>query len=85
MIRIVNNINIDRRCSSEDGNYEEFKHVYMHALRHTFATRCIECGIQPKTLQRILGHSTLFLTMDLYVHVTDEQSALEMQKLNDFD
>lgn len=82
MIRIINNINLDRKCSNEDGIYEEFKHAYMHALRHTFATRCIENGVQPKTLQKILGHSTLAVTMDLYVHVTDEHIFEEIEKMN---
>lgn len=82
MIRIVNNINLDRKCSSEDGTYEEFKHAYMHALRHTFATRCIENGVQPKTLQKILGHSTLAVTMDLYVHVTEDHIFSEIEKMN---
>nr|DAJ42684.1 MAG TPA: Integrase [Caudoviricetes sp.] len=63
-------------------NYIEFKHCYMHSLRHTFATRCIEKGIQPKTLQRILGHSTIQTTMDLYVHVTDEFMCEEIKKMN---
>lgn len=44
----------------------------MHALRHTFATRCIERGMKPKTLQRILGHAHLSTTMDCYVHNTDD-------------
>lgn len=82
MMRIVNNINEDRKASSGDNKYEAFEHVFMHSLRHTFATRCIENGVQPKALQMILGHSTLSITMDLYVHVTDEQSFLEMEKMN---
>lgn len=82
MIRIVKNINLDRQCNSDDGEYEEFEHCYMHSLRHTFATRCIENGVQPKTLQKILGHSTINTTMDLYVHVTDEQLFSEMDKMN---
>ena len=82
MMRIVNNINEDRKASSEDNKYEAFEHVFMHSLRHTFATRCIENGVQPKALQMMLGHSTLSITMDLYVHVTDEQSFLEMEKMN---
>lgn len=81
IIRIVKNINFDRQCQAENGQYEEFQHCYMHSLRHTFATRCIENGIQPKTLQKILGHSTLSTTMDLYVHVTDEQIFLEMNNV----
>lgn len=82
MIRIVKNINFDRKCNSPNDSYEEFRHCYMHSLRHTFATRCIENGIQPKTLQKILGHSTLNITMDLYVHVTDEQIFSEIDKMN---
>lgn len=82
MMRIVNNINADRKASSENDKYEVFEHVFMHSLRHTFATRCIENGVQPKALQIILGHSTLSITMDLYVHVTDEQSFIEMGKMN---
>lgn len=82
MIRIVKNINIDRQFNSEIGIYEEFKHCYMHSLRHTFATRCIENGMEPKVLQKILGHSQLSTTMDLYVHVSDEQSFIEMEKMN---
>ena len=81
MIRIVKNINFDRQCSNPD-SYEEFEHIYMHSLRHTFATRCIENGVNPKALQKMLGHSTLSITMDLYVHVTDEQNFLEIEKMN---
>lgn len=53
----------------------------MHVLRHTFATRCIEAGMTPKTLQTILGHSNIGITMNLYVHTTDEQKNLEMDRV----
>ena len=48
------------------------EHFSMHALRHTFATRAIERGMPPKVLQRLLGHVTLAMTTDRYVHVTDD-------------
>ncbi len=44
----------------------------MHVLRHTFATRCIEGGMKPKTLQIIQGHSNIGITMNLYVHTTEK-------------
>jgi len=44
----------------------------MHALRHTYATRAIECGVQPKVLQKLLGHASIKTTMDRYVHVASE-------------
>lgn len=42
--------------------------VNFHALRHTFATRCIESQCDYKTVSVILGHATIATTLDLYVH-----------------
>lgn len=56
----------------------EIKRFSMHVLRHTFATRCIEGGMMPKTLQKILGHSNIGITMNLYVHITEEEKQREI-------
>ncbi|WP_022764033.1 tyrosine-type recombinase/integrase [Butyrivibrio sp. XPD2006] len=53
-----------------------------HAFRDTFATRCIEQGVEPRTLQELLGHSDFGLTMNLYGHVIDDTKEKAMNKLN---
>ena len=60
-----------------------FGHFHPHTMRHTFATRALEQGMQMKTLQKILGHSTLAMTMDKYGHVLEETLEKEMNKMLD--
>lgn len=52
-----------------------------HTLRHCFATRCIENGMDPKTLQVILGHATLAMTMDLYCDVMEQTKKDAMHRI----
>lgn len=52
-----------------------------HSLRHTFATRCIEVGFDIKTLSEILGHSSVKITLDRYVHSSLNLKKINMQKL----
>lgn len=52
-----------------------------HTLRHTFVTRCFEAGVDAKVVQSYLGHASLKMTMDLYTHVTDEKSSLDIEKI----
>ena len=52
--------------------HPDFEMFTPHCFRHSFATRAIENGMQPKTLQKIMGHGSLQMTMDLYCHVTND-------------
>ena len=57
------------------------KDVNFHALRHTFATRCVESGFEIKTLSEILGHSSVKITLDRYVHSSMELKQKNMERL----
>ncbi len=60
---------------------EQFEIFSGHAFRHTFATRCFENGVDAKVVQSYLGHASLKMTMDLYTHVTEDKSTLDIEKI----
>lgn len=53
-----------------------------HALRHTFATRCVEAGFDVKSLSEILGHTDVKTTLNRYVHSSFELKRKNMEKLH---
>ena len=59
-----------------------FEKVYPHALRHTFCSRCFECNMNPKVVQKIMGHQHYSTTIDIYTHVTNEKIEDEISKFN---
>lgn len=54
-----------------------------HALRHTFATRCIELGFDIKSLSEVLGHASVNITLNRYVHPSMELKQKNMNMLSD--
>ena len=70
---------VDTINEAEKGFFRPFS---VHAFRDTFATRCIEQGMQPNTLKSILGHSSLKMTMDLYAHVMPNTKQAELEKIS---
>lgn len=58
-----------------------FPYFTLHTLRHTYATRCLESGMDPQVLKSILGHGTLAMTTDLYSHVLPDTKAEQMAKV----
>lgn len=55
--------------------------VHFHTLRHTFATRCVEAGFETKSLSEILGHASVKITLDRYVHSSIELKRANMEKI----
>lgn len=79
------------KCMEPRGVQRRFKNllrkrsipeINIHALRHAFASRWIERGFDSKALSEILGHSSVKITMDIYVHSNMEQKKLYMNRLN---
>lgn len=69
-------VNQDIKRICKQAGIERFS---AHAFRDTFATRCVESGMDPKTLQEILGHTDISMTMNLYAHVMPETKETQMQ------
>jgi integrase len=55
-----------------------------HSLRHTFSTRCVEAGVDIKTLSEMLGHASTKMTLDRYVHSSFDQKRNGMDKLEQY-
>jgi integrase len=60
----------------------EITDVNFHALRHTFATRCVELGFDIKSLSEILGHASVNITLNRYVHPSMELKQKNMDMLS---
>ena len=56
--------------------------INYHVLRHTFATRCIESGMDVKTLSELLGHANTSTTLNTYVHSSMDRKRLQMERLS---
>lgn len=66
--------NVANECGISDVNF--------HALRHTFATRCVELGFNIKSLSEILGHASVNITLNRYVHPSMELKQENMNRLS---
>ena len=62
---------------------KEFEAIHPHCLRHTFATRCFEKGMDAKMVQQIMGHANINMTMS-YTHVLDDMMKKEAKKIGSF-
>ena len=75
------------RKSKYNPNYSGLQSIERftpHDLRHTFTTRLVESGVNPKEAQMQIGHSSITTTLDIYTHLSDEHIKQEMQKYNDY-
>lgn len=71
------NEDIAKICAKAD--IERFT---VHAFRDTFCTRCVESGMPPKTLQTIMGHADITMTLGLYAHCEEDTAVEELKAVN---
>ena len=57
----------------------------MHTLRHTYATRCFEAGVDIKAISEQLGHANVKTTYNIYVHPMQDTKVKEIDKLEGID
>ena len=58
--------------------------ISSHSLRHTFGTRCIESGMAPVVVQRLMGHKNIAVTLNTYTSVFDKYKERELDKVNQY-
>lgn len=70
---LLNSYNIEAKQRQENGE-EAYPILQLtpHITRHTFASRCYERGIDPKVIQKLLGHAHIGITMDTYTHCSED-------------
>lgn len=76
----------EHRFNSMVGRYNEIYKVQMpnitpHVCRHTYCTNIAKSGMNPKTLQYLMGHSDIAVTLNVYTHVGLEDAEKELQKM----
>lgn len=58
-----------------------FEDLYPHAIRHTFCSRCFQLNMNPKVVQKLMGHQHYSTTIDIYTHVMQDDIDSEVCKL----
>lgn len=58
--------------------------ISTHSLRHTYGTRCIESGMAPVVVQRLMGHKDISITLNTYTSVFDKFKESEIDKVNQY-
>lgn len=80
--KVVEAINYAKNVQSvlEGRESKRFEPVHLHAIRHSFASRCFEQNMNPKVVQALMGHQHYSTTIDIYTHVTEAKYKEEIEK-----
>lgn len=67
-----------------NGKEADIENTNFHALRHTFATRALEAGMDIEVLSTILGHAQPSTTLNMYGHALPDHKIKSMAKMSQF-
>ena len=82
--RIIRDFNVAAADKGKTKPEDMLPHFSCHVLRHTYATRLIECGANVKFVQYQMGHSEIQTTYDIYVSVTENFKQKEIKSFEDY-
>lgn len=82
--KYIDSRNVNRRLKKILKEKLNICDISTHSLRHTYATRCIESGMSPVVLQRLIGHNDVSTTLNTYTSVFNKYKQSEIEKVNSY-
>ena len=82
--RYTRRTNVNSELQRIFERYFNITDISTHSLRHTFGTRCIESGMAPVVVQKLMGHKDISVTLNTYTTVFDKFKENEIDKVNQY-
>ena len=82
--KYIKRVNVNTELKRIMKRHFGIEDITTHSLRHTFGTRCIESGMAPVVVQRLMGHKDIRITLNTYTSVYDEFKDREVDKVNKY-
>ena len=82
--KYTNRNNVNSELQRILKKYFNITDISTHSLRHTYGTRCIESGMAPVVVQKLMGHKDISVTLNTYTSVFDKFKQKEIDKVNNY-
>ena len=82
--KYVDRVNVNTELKRLLKRHFGIEDITTHSLRHTYGTRCIEAGMAPVVVQRLMGHTDVSITLNTYTSVFDKFKEKEIEKVNKY-